>query len=137
MIVKGINVPNDWIDEMTAKLDISLDEAVELYLTDVGAVENEEQNALNEKAKGVKIQHNADSAKPKKQVKRERKPNELKREIIAILYDILGECVLETAENPDFYDSLKIVNVEKYIDFTVDGRNFTINLVEHRPPKKK
>lgn len=137
MIVKGVNIPNDWIDEMTAKLDISIDEAIELYLTDIGAEENEEQNALHEKAKGVKIDHNA-GGKPKKKVVRERKPNELKREIINTLIEALSVCEIKGIEDTQgYFNSLTVRNSEKYIDFTIDGREFTINLVEHRPPKEK
>ena len=33
-------------------------------------------------------------------------------------------------------DAFTVRNKEKYIDFTIAGRNFTVNLVEHRPKKK-
>ena len=133
MIVKGVNIPNEWIDEMCEKLEISIDEAVELYLTDVGAIENEEQNELDKKAKAVKVNHNAQSEKPKKRAPRKREPNVLKREIINLLVEAIN---VNGVTDIDF-DTLKVRNCEKYIDFTADGREFTINLVEHRPPKKK
>lgn len=137
MIAKGVNIPNEWIDEMCEKLDISIDEAVDMYLTDNGVIENAEQTALNEKTKGMKIDHNT-GGKPKKKVVRERKPNELKREIINMLIEALNICEIKGVEDKQtYFETLKVVNPEKYIDFTINGREFTINLVEHRPPKVK
>lgn len=58
--------------------------------------------------------------------KRERKPNELKREIIDDLFTFLCEQYPEVAKTGN------IANVENYIDFTIDGKTFTINLTQHR-----
>lgn len=128
MLVKGVNIPNDWIDKQCEILDISIDEAVEMYLSDVGAITNEEQNALDEKAKKVKVNHGAESIKERKKVERKREPNELKRAIIyTLLHSIASMPKVENAT---------MTNVEKYIDFSVGDRTFTINLVEHRKPKK-
>ena len=126
MVVKGVNIPNEWIDKQCEILDISIDEAVNMYLADVGAVDNEEQNALDEKAKKVKVKHGAESVKERKKVERKREPNELKRELISLIASSLDGSV----------ENLKISNVEKYIDFSMGDRTFTINLVEHRKPKK-
>lgn len=128
MLVKGVNIPNDWIDKQCEILDISIDEAVEMYLSDVGAIANEEQNALDEKAKKVKVNHGAESIKERKKVERKREPNELKR---AIIYTLLHSI----ASMPEV-ENATMTNVEKYIDFSVGDRTFTINLVEHRKPKK-
>lgn len=128
MLVKGVNIPNEWIDKQCEILDISIDEAVEMYLSDVGAIANEEQNALDEKAKKVKVNHGAESVKERKKVERKREPNELKR---AIIYTLLHSI----ASMPEV-ENATMINVEKYIDFSVGDRTFTINLVEHRKPKK-
>ena len=128
MLVKGVNIPNDWIDKQCEILDISIDEAVEMYLSDVGAIANEEQNALDEKAKKVKVNHGAESIKERKKVERKREPNELKR---AIIYTLLHSI----ASMPEV-ENATMTYVEKYIDFSVGDRTFTINLVEHRKPKK-
>ena len=57
------------------------------------------------------------------------KENLLKQEIIdAVLTGLL-----------DFHPdnrAFSVRNKEKYIDFTIAGRDFTVNLVEHRPKKK-
>lgn len=128
MLVKGVNISNEWIDKQCEILDISIDEAVEMYLSDVGAIANEEQNALDEKAKKVKVNHGAESVKERKKVERKREPNELKR---AIIYTLLHSI----ASMPEV-ENATMTNVEKYIDFSVGDRTFTINLVEHRKPKK-
>lgn len=57
-----------------------------------------------------------------KTVKRERKPNETKREIIAAVAAAVDGCV--------------IVNPERQIDFTIDGKEYSLTLTEHRKKKE-
>ena len=61
---------------------------------------------------------------------RERKPNELKREIIDDLFGFLCENWLEIAQTGD------IVNPERQIDFTLRGEQFSLTLTQHRKPKE-
>ena len=127
MLVKGINIPDKWIDATTELLDCSIEEAIDIYLSDRGKVENKEQKALDDKAKTVKIKHGAESETERKKVKRTREPNELKRQLIAFLVDSLDNNSIEYV----------VSNIERTIDFTVEGRDFTITLTEHRPKKRK
>jgi len=127
MLVNGVTIPDEWIDKQCELLDISIQEAVDMYLADNGVVENSEQNELDTKAKKVKINHGATESKERKKVERKREPNETKRAIISSLINAINE--IEGVENA------KITNVEKYIDFAIGDRTFTINLVEHRKPK--
>jgi hypothetical protein len=127
MLVNGITISDEWIDKQCELLDISIQEAVDMYLADNGVVENSEQNELDTKAKKVKINHGATEGKERKKVERKREPNETKRAIISSLINAINE--IEGVENA------KITNVEKYIDFAIGDRTFTINLVEHRKPK--
>lgn len=60
------------------------------------------------------------------QKKRERKPNDEKREII----EIFGE----TAKNS--FDNVEIVNVERQIDFTIGENHYSLTITCHRKPKK-
>ena len=55
---KTISIPDDEI-KANMKLGITEDEAVEMWLEDNEYEVNEEQTALEEKAKGVKIDHGA------------------------------------------------------------------------------
>lgn len=127
MLVNGVTISNEWIDKQCELLDISIQEAVDMYLADNGVVENSEQNELDTKAKKVKINHGATESKERKKVERKREPNETKRAIISSLINAINE--IEGVENA------KITNIEKYIDFAIGDRTFTINLVEHRKPK--
>ena len=127
MLVNGVTISDEWIDKQCELLDISIQEAVDMYLADNGIVENSEQNELDTKAKKVKINHGATESKERKKVERKREPNETKRAIISSLINAVNE--IEDVENA------KITNVEKYIDFAIGDRTFTINLVEHRKPK--
>ena len=124
MLVNGVTISDEWIDKQCELLDISIQEAVDMYLADNGVVENSEQNELDTKAKKVKINHGATESKERKKVERKREPNETKRAIISSLINAVNE--IEGVENA------KITNVEKYIDFAIGDRTFTINLVEHR-----
>ena len=67
-----------------------------------------------------------------KEVKRERKPNEDKRFIIAVLH----EAMQATGEHAPLGDGGKIVNPERQIDFNLNGVDYSITLTAHRPPKK-
>lgn len=58
--------------------------------------------------------------------KRERKPNEEKREII----EIFGE----TAQNS--FENVEIVNPERQIDFIIGENHYSLTLTCHRKPKK-
>lgn len=127
MLVNGVTISDEWIDKQCELLDISIQEAVDMYLADNGVVENSEQNELDTKAKKVKINHGATESKERKKVERKREPNKTKRAIISSLINAVNE--IEGVENA------KITNVEKYIDFAIGDRTFTINLVEHRKPK--
>lgn len=68
-----------------------------------------------------------------KEVKRERKPNADKREIIATVAKNLTRVCGEDCELPK---DITITNVERQIDFLYHGVNYSITLTAHRPPKK-
>lgn len=133
MLVKGVNIPDKWIDATTEKLDCSISEAIDIYLSDCGKIENEEQKALDDKAKTVKIKHGAESETERKKVERKREPNIIKRELITVLASTLEDCV----EEPLYIENLKISNIERTIDFTINNKEFTITLTEHRPKKER
>ena len=86
------------------------------------------RNGLN----GAKSQAAVD-AYGKTHVKRERKPNEVKRQVMTFLLDALrinsGCCPLA----PDAV----LTNPERQIDFTIGGKSYTLTLTEHRAPKPK
>ena len=130
MRYKNFNIPDDAIDNLMDKLDISITEACEMYLSDHDLIENETVEELTKKANKNRVTatiHDAKGAK-KERKPREKKENPLKKEIICRIFDLFkveyGDLMQVSLKNP-----------EKYIDLTIDGREFTINLVEHRKKK--
>lgn len=131
MKYNGHNIPDEHIDMLMEKLDISMAEACEMYLSDIGEVENEEVEKLTKKAQKNRVTATIHDAKGEKKPRkaREKKENPLKKEIIQTILDGM----LEKYPFPNWF---VVKNDEKYIDFTIDGREFTINLVEHRVKKE-
>jgi hypothetical protein len=56
---KVVNIPDKEIEKNMKLLEISQEEAVEMWLEDEGYLDNEEQIELDTKAKQVKIDHGA------------------------------------------------------------------------------
>ena len=129
---KNYNVPEEEIDRLMDNPDISISEACETYLADKEIIESEEEKELTKKATKNRVLSTIHQAKGEKKERkaREKKENPLKKQIIqAILSGI--------ANNINTDGEIVVTNDEKYIDFNVDGREFTVNLVEHRPKKEK
>ena len=68
-----------------------------------------------------------------KEVKRERKPNEDKREIIATVAQNLTRIYGPEGEK---VEAVEVANIERQINFLYRGVNYSITLTAHRPPKK-
>lgn len=134
MTYKNFNIPDKEIDKMMDTLDISIAEACEMYLSDHDLIEDKTVEELTKKATKNRITATIHDAKGEKKERkpREKKENPLKKQIISAI------CVGFNDENwlfDEVIDDFVIKNDEKYIDFTIDGREFTINLVEHRVKK--
>ena len=133
MRYKGHTIPDVEIDKMMDKLDISLEEACEMILSDREVIIDKTVEELTKKATKNRVTATIHSAKGEKKERksREKKENPLKREIIdAIFY------YFSNKDNLNFtIDEIKVTNNEKYIDFSSNNRNFTLNLVEHRQKK--
>jgi len=123
---KVINIPDAEIEKSMKLLDLSKEEAIQMYLEDEGYMENEEVEALTAKAKANKVNREAKSDKPRKSVKRERKPDVEKEKII----EILANCL----KNEGF--DAEITNKSKIIEFSVGENHYKLDLVKKRPPKK-
>lgn len=110
------------------------DEAIDLIKYDI-AVESDEETEYDlsaEQQENVKkMMRKTDHAKIGN-VKRERKPNELKEAIIKELAEFLREDA-----QGQVYESVDIMNVSRQIAFAVGDKRFELTLVEKRPPKKK
>lgn len=125
---KKVEIPDDELDKLVDQLDISLAEAIDLWLTDNDLEINEEQEALDKKAKDNRITatiHEAKADKPKKERKVVRKEDTTKEGIIKALAEKLEELATE----------VKIENVGKLITFKLGEDNFKLDLIRQRKPK--
>lgn len=129
---KNIKVPDEEIKKNMEILDLSQEEAIQLYLEDEGYLENEEQENLCKKAKDSGIMstiHGAKSDKPKAKVERERKENPTKERIIAEMGKFL--CQL------DGISGVNITNIGKIIEFECENKHFKLDLIQKREKKVK
>lgn len=111
------------------KLEISREEAEQLWEDDNSDFESEEMKEMADKAKknGLLKTGARQTVDPngKKRV-RERKPNEDKRLLIDCLLDALKD-----------FDNAEVVNPERQVDFHLNGVHYSVTLTAHRPPKDK
>lgn len=129
---KNIKIPDKEIKKNMEILDLSEEEAIQLYLEDEGYLENEEVAELTKKAKDSGIMstiHGAKSDKPKAKVERERKENPTKERIIAEIGKFL--CQL------DGISSVNITNIGKIIEFECENKHFKLDLIQKREKKVK
>lgn len=119
------------ITQMMKALSISRDEALEL-LADDDDIDHDikkDYDLTAEQQKNAKIYQKSGNYTRKVEVKRERKPDEEKREIIARIEEMLKKF----AE----YENVSVKNIEKEVCFSLNGADFSISLTKHRPPKAK
>lgn len=126
---KVYNVPDEEIDTLMEKYDLSISEACELWLSDNDKIQNEVVEEMTKKATKNAVTQTIHGAKGEKKERkpREKKKNPLKKQIIS--------AILEGIKGID--GKIDVENDEKYINLWVEGRSFTINLVEHREKKEK
>lgn len=127
---KIVRIPDSEINKFVANHGISKDEAVQMWLEDEGYLENEEQEALCQKAKENRITatiHEASAKDPRKKTQRERvkKEDPTKEMIIAEIAKLL----------PNFAENVKIENAGKLITFTIGADNFKLDLIRQRAKK--
>ena len=113
-------------------LQVTREQAIQIWKEDEGLEVNEEQEELVEKTKGMKLDLGAksqeviDKATSKEKKTRTKKPNETKRKIIQYLFEGLST----QGVTP------QITNQEKYIEFDLEGNHYTINLVQKNKNKR-
>lgn len=123
-------IPDDVVDNYVDKYDISIAEACEMYLADNDKIKSKEEEELTNKATKNAITQTIHKARGEKKERkpREKKENPLKKEIINTLFEAIANNLVDKSK-------IVVENAEKYINFTIDDRDFTINLVEHRTKK--
>lgn len=125
---KQVDIPDNELDKLVDKLNLSLAEAIELWLEDNDFQVNEEQEELDKKAKKERITatiHEAKADKPRKERKVVRKEDSTKESIIKALVERLEELATE----------VKIENIGKLITFKLGDDSFKLDLIRQRKPK--
>ena len=126
---KTINIPDADIQNFMKSLDLSKEDAIQMWLEDNDYEVNEEQAELDAKAKKVKIDHGASAVDKTKKEKKPRpkvasdEKKELFDEIFSNLSDVYGQ-------------NARIEKENKLIIVQIGEKTFKIDLIEQRKPKK-
>lgn len=114
------------IEQYMKSLQISREEAEQLYEDDQEDFIGEEGEQMTAKAKEVRRYEQ--SAEKKVRKPREKKLDEDKVKIIKFLYDEMLSGGL---------DKVEIKNEQREITFAYNGAEYSLTLTKHRPPKKQ
>lgn len=128
---KNINIPDADIERSMKSLELTKEEAIQMWLEDEGYIENEEQEELEKKAKENRITatiHQASAKDPRKKTQRERvrKENPTKEMVIREIAALL----------PKFAEDIEVLNVGKLISFRIGEEKYEIDLKQKRKPKE-
>lgn len=127
---KEYHIPQKEIDQAMQSLDLTEQEAIEMWLDDNDITTNEQVEELTKKAKANKTTLvNAGKRVREKKVERERKANPVKEEVI----EIVAEMLKNYQKLP--ISDVKVENAGKIITFKVENREFKLDLVEKRQKK--
>lgn len=126
---KKIRIPDKEIKLNMDLLEVSKEKAIKIWLEDNAFLDNAEQNELDERAEKERITqtiHEARSA-PKKPSSRKGviKDNPTKEKVISAIAELLQ----------DMAGNVVIENKAKIITFSLEGRNFKLDLTQKRESK--
>ena len=124
---KVVKCDKKWAETSVEKLGTDMEDVLLMWLEDNDYLINEEQEELDQEAKG-KVKLVATNEKPKKKTQKERvvKENPLKEQII--------ETLANTLKNLEV-DNLNIENKGKLITFSYKNEDFKVDLVQKRKKK--
>ena len=126
---KMINIPDDEIAKAMKNLDLTKEQAIEMWLEDEGYLDNAEQLALCQVAKDNRITQVIHGTHEKPRKKSE-KPKTVKISPEKLLLFIQIQEMLE--EN---YENVEILKENKLISVETNGKILKIDLIEQRKPK--
>lgn len=128
---KNINIPDKEIEKAMKSLELTKEEAIEMWLEDEGYLDNEEQIALTQKVKDSGIMTTIHGASAEKKEKKNKKPKTVKiSEEKQELFKVILENLQENFEN------VEILNQNKLISIKINDKTFKLDLIEQRKPKK-
>jgi hypothetical protein len=127
---KMVNIPDDEIAKAMKNLDLSKEEAIEMWLEDEGYLENEEQENLCQLAKENKITATIHKASEGK--KRQSKPRTVK--ISDEKQALFAEILENLKEN---HENVEILKENKLIQVKIGEKVLKIDLIEQKKQPKK
>ncbi len=132
---KKVKIPDEEIEKSMKALDLTKEEAVEMWLEDEGYLDNEEQNELTKKVNESGILHSIHKAGDKTTRKKSDKPKVVK--VSDEKKELFGE-IWQNVEvfAHDLGGSAKIEKENKLIIVQIGEKTFKIDLIEQRPKKK-
>ena len=128
---KNVNIPDEEIKKSMKTLDLTKEEAIQMWIEDNDYEVNEEQAELDAKAKKVKIDHGAsaiDKTKSKEKKPRPKVASDEKKELFDKIFSNLQDVYKENA---------RIEKENKLIIVKIGEKTFKIDLIEQRAPKTK
>ena len=128
---KVVNIPDKELENSMKLLELSKDEAIQLWLEDNDYITNEELEELDAKAKKVKIDHGAIATTPRKKSEKLRtvKVSDAKKEFFSQLSQFLTDFAAENSANCTILKENKLFQVE------FGGEIFKVDLIQQRKPK--
>ena len=129
---KVVKVASAWVKKTMETLGTDLEDVLLMWLEDNDYLVNEEQDELDKKAKANKSAKIVNAKTTEKKVvkktpkERTQKENPTKEKIISLIAESLQK--LDTTD-------VNIENKAKIITFTLENKQFKIDLTEKRKPK--
>lgn len=126
---KEINISDKEIAQSMKLLDITKEEAIEMWLDDNGYTDNEEQIALDKSASAVKIDMETKGGKAcadKEKKPRTKKNSSEKQEI----YDFLTQVMAEK------YGKITVLTENKLFGVEINGKFIKIDVIEQKKAQK-
>ena len=129
---KTINISDKEVENSMRLLELTKEEAIQLWLEDNDYLVNEELEELDAKAKKIKIDHGAQATKPRKKSEKPRtvKVSDAKKEFFSQLSQFLTDFSAENGAN------CTILKENKLFQVGFGGEIFKLDLIQQRKPKK-
>lgn len=125
---KSINIPDAEIQKSMKILELSENEAIQMWLEDNEYEVNEEQAQLDQKAKAVRIDHGACGGVAKNpRGPRKDTTSDTKKALFSDIWGFLSENYAENA---------RIEKENKLFIIELDGKTYKLDLIEQRDKKK-
>lgn len=125
---KSIIIPNEELENLMSKLDLTKEEAVQTWLEDNDFEENAEQQALDQKASKVKISVEARASAPKKE--KQTRTTKVSDEKKALFDEIRSN--LEGV----YKENVTVLKENKLLEVKIGEKKFKIDIIETRAKKQ-